>query len=101
MVDPLPARYLMRFPPQKQAIKQHHRDANANGTVGDIESRPMPRSDVKIEKINDGAEANSIDHVADGATDDQSDCNGEERALDAAQPINQHGDDRRSDKGEQ
>src|SRR5271169_3322817 len=101
MADPPPCPYLMRFPPQKQAIEQHYRDAYANGTVGDIERRPMPRSGVKIEKIDDRAEANSIDHVADGATDDQSDRNGEQRALGAAQPINQHGDDRRSDKGEQ
>src|SRR5271168_1393114 len=98
MADPLPARYLMHFPPQKQAIEQHYRDPYANGTVGNIERRPMPRSGVKVEKINDGAEANSIDHVADGATDDQSDRNGEQRALDAAQPIDQHGDDRCSDK---
>ena len=40
----------------------------------------MPRSEVKIEKIDDGAEANSIDDIADRATDDQPDRDGEERA---------------------
>src|SRR5215472_9975038 len=73
MVDPLPVTYLMRFPPQKQAIEQHHRDANADGAVGNIKCGPMPKSDVKIEKINHGAEPNSVDDIADGAADYQAD----------------------------
>src|SRR6516162_307192 len=52
---------------------------------------------MKVEKIDDGAEANSIDDVTDGAPDYQTDCHGEQRALDAAQPIGQHDVEKRRD----
>src|SRR5882724_3873825 len=84
---------LMRFSPQKQAIEQHRRDAQTDGAVGNVEGRPVPATDVKIEKIDDRAETNAVDDIADGAADDQPDRDREERALDAPQPKDQHCDD--------
>ena len=63
----------MRLPPQKQAIEQHCRNTDANRAVGNIESRPMQVSSMEIEKINDCSEANPVNDIADGATDDQPD----------------------------
>ncbi len=47
----------VRLPPQQQAVQQHRRDADANRAVGEIEGRPMRGSEVKIQKVDDGAEA--------------------------------------------
>src|SRR5256885_2849718 len=47
---------LRRPAPPQHAVKQHCRDAEANGAVGEIECRPMPRGKVKIKKVYDGAE---------------------------------------------
>src|SRR6267142_2624486 len=85
--------YLMRFPPQKQAIEQHRRDTQTDGAVGNVESRPVPGAEVKIEKIDDCAEPNAIDDIANSAADDQADRDREERTLDTPQPQDQHGDD--------
>ena len=84
----------MRFAVQKQAVEQHCRDADADRAVGNVECRPVPRSYMEIEKINDGAMANPVDDITDRATDDQADCDREERARDPAQPINESGDNR-------
>src|SRR5438105_3360115 len=89
---------LMRFSPQKQAVEQHRRDPQADGAVGSVEGRPVPAADVKIEKIDDGAETNAIDDVADRTADDQPDRDREERVLDPPEPQDQHGDD---DSGQQ
>jgi len=91
----------MRFPPQKQAVKQHHRNAYADGAVGDIEGWPMPCSDMKIEEVNNSAETNPVDDIADRTADDQSDRNGEHGAFDTAQPINKDGHDHCGDEREQ
>ncbi len=79
-----PAANLMRFTAQKQAVEQHHGDANTNGAVGQVERRPMPVSYMEIEKIDDGAMANPVDHVADRAPDNQADRNREQRGRNPA-----------------
>src|SRR6266446_8939244 len=83
----------MRFSPQKQPVEQHRRDAQTDGAVGNVKGRPVPGADVKIEKIDDRAETNAIDDIADRTADDQPDRDREERALNAPQPQDQHGDD--------
>src|SRR6516165_8582817 len=54
----------------------------------------MPRSDVEIEKIDNRSEADAVDYVADRAANDEADRDRQEWAVDTAQPINQHRDDR-------
>src|SRR5215469_11991701 len=103
--NPSPAAYLirlaprrqasasMRFAAQEQAVHQHCRDADADRAVCEVEGRPMQRPDVEIEKVDDRAEANPVDDIADRAADDESDRDGEQRSRSAAQPIDQNPDD--------
>src|SRR3984893_5845034 len=84
---------LMHLSPQKQAVEQHRRDAQTDGAVGNVESRPVPGAEVKIEKIDDRAETNAIDDIANGAADGHPDRDREQRALDTPQPKDQHCND--------
>src|SRR5215471_21381427 len=54
---------------------------------------------VKVQKVDDGAEAQPVDDVADRPADDQTDCDGKERARRSAEPIDQDRDDCRSREG--
>ena len=53
---------------------QEYTDSNGDGTVGDIECRPMQGADIKIKKINHHPKTDAIDQVAEGAAENQCKC---------------------------
>ena len=50
---------------------QEDEHTNGYGAIGDIKGRPMKASDIKVQKINDLSYSESIDQIADGATEYQ------------------------------
>ena len=60
----------------------------------------MPRSDMEIKKIDDGAEAHPVGDIADRAADDQADRDREKRTRNPAQPEDEADDDRRGGERE-
>src|SRR5258708_36556384 len=48
---------------------------------------------MKVEKVDDGAEPQAVDDIADGTADDQADGGGQQRARSAPQPDEQYCDD--------
>src|SRR5271169_107214 len=53
----------------------------------------MHGSKVKIQKVDDGAEAQAVDDIAHRTPDDQPDRDSEEGTRSAAQPVDQDRDD--------
>ena len=53
-------------------MKNKNSDTYGNCTIRDVERRPMVAADVKIEKINYLAKADSIDQVTDCPAQNQS-----------------------------
>ena len=74
----------MRLPAHNQTIQQHRGHTDTDRTVGEIERRPVQRLDVKVEKIDDCAEAQPVDDIARRAADNQPDREREERARGSA-----------------
>ena len=52
---------------EKQVPNQNDARADANRRIGDIKGGPVVRPDVKIQKVNDGAETDPVDDVAQRA----------------------------------
>src|SRR5690606_26516124 len=65
----LPARGGSGVPGGPETIKQQQADAYDNGTVGQVEGRPVPAEGVQVEKGEHGAEEATLDDDADGAAD--------------------------------
>ena len=63
--------WIVLFVDATQFINHKQYRANTNGAVCDVECRPMPVAQVKIQKIDDVAIHQSINHVANGATQNQ------------------------------
>ena len=63
----------------KEKMIQENSHPYGNGTVSNIKSRPMIASDINIKEVYNLSEANSIDHVAYGATENQCKTCGQER----------------------
>src|SRR5690606_39557554 len=68
----LPARGGSGVPGGPETIEQQQADAHDNGTVGQVEGRPVPAEGVQVDEVEHGAEAEPVDDVADGAADDRS-----------------------------
>src|SRR5260221_12834730 len=48
---------------------------------------------MKVQKVDDGAEPQAVDDIADGTADDQPDGGGQQRARGAPEPDEQYCDD--------
>src|SRR5437763_8399462 len=92
---PSPLLAARRGAAQQEAIQQHRRHPEANGAVGKIECRPIPCAHVKIKKINDRAEAQPANDVADRAADDEPDRNSKKQRAHAEQPDDERDHDER------
>src|ERR1700680_4414756 len=56
---------IRRFAARNQAVDDHEPDADADRGVRDVERRPVPSADMKVEKINEGAEPQTGTPAAD------------------------------------
>ena len=50
-------------------MKHKNSDTDGNRAVRDIKSRPVIIADVKIQKINNLSESDSVDQISDGASE--------------------------------
>src|SRR5947209_19109859 len=51
-------------------VEEEEADADADGAVGDVERGPVVVADVEVEEVDDVAEAEAVEEVADGAAAD-------------------------------
>src|SRR5438067_2494582 len=87
---------LRRGAAQQEPIQQHRRHPQANRAVGKIERGPIPCACVKIKKIDNRAEAQPVDDIADRAADDEPDRDRQKGRAHPEQPDDQRKhDDRR------
>ena len=68
------------MPVQSDHVRQHRHDADRDGRVGDVERPEMPAAQHHVHEIDDGAERQAVDEVADGPAQD-------ERQADPRQPL--------------
>src|SRR4029453_11241444 len=80
--------------------QQHCRHPEANGAVSEIERWPIPCASMKIKKIDDRAEAQPVDDIADRAADDQADRDGQKGRAHPVEPDDQSEDDDRREHRE-
>src|SRR3546814_9630417 len=85
------------FPILKQAVDQDQNDPDGNRRVRDIEGRPVITREVKVEEVEDRAEAHPVDDVADRPAEHQADRAGEKAVLDPAQPDQQRSEEHTSE----
>src|SRR4051812_34386803 len=62
----------------EEALKDQGHGAKCNRRIRDVERGPMPAGGVEIEKIHDAAQAQAVDQVAEGATQDERECAAEQ-----------------------
>ena len=55
----------------QQTVQQQQRDADVDGGVGEVEHEEVPPERVQIEEIDDCAERQAVDGVAERAADDR------------------------------
>ncbi len=70
-------------------------DADANAAVRDVEGGEVARADVEIEEVDDVAEPDAVDDIADDSGDEQheggvADCAGAENLLTVAREDKEH-----------
>src|SRR5690606_9240788 len=72
--------YCPLFADAPQFVVDEQDGTDADCTVGDVEGRPVPATQMEIEKIDDVAVDQAVDDVADRATENQ-------RQRPAEQPL--------------
>jgi hypothetical protein len=55
----------------QQSFEDEQRGADRDGRVGDVERRPVPAEGVQVDEVDDVAEAQPVDEVAERAAEDQ------------------------------
>src|SRR6185312_4453728 len=91
--DLSPSCLIRRFASAKQAVYNHKPDADANRRIRQVEGEPVPVAEVEIEEIHHRAAPQPVDDIADGAADDETDGNPDQRLRGPAQPHQQAADD--------
>ena len=80
-------------------VEEEQADADADRRVGDVERRPVVAGDGEVEEVDDVAEADAVEQVADGAAEDQRQADLEPHALvRGAQRVGR--DDQEDDDGD-
>src|SRR5690625_6751125 len=74
-----------------QGVEEEEDDAGDDGGVGQVEGGPVPAGVVDVDEIDDVAEADAVDEVADGAAQHQGDGAGQDAGAlrQAPQPDQQ------------
>ena len=57
-----------------QFIRDQTQGAQRDGAVGRVEGGEVPRLPVKVQKIDDIPQTQSVDHIANGASHDHGQC---------------------------
>src|SRR5579871_4707954 len=70
----------------EQSVENEQHDAQRQGRIRKIEGRPMIVADMDVEKVEHGAEADAVDHVAERPADDEAKPDGRRQAIQAEQP---------------
>src|SRR5687768_9972146 len=81
-----------------EALEDQDHRADADRRIGDVERRPVPAQRMEVEKIDDVAEAQAVDQVAQRAAEDQRQAEAQQATPRVAH--DEHADDHRRGEGE-